>query len=98
MAKNPGSKELSRAAVQALERLGLQFLDNEVHLPSRASAPDQNVQELDIELGTEGLEFDDVVAKLGRIMDATPSLATIPMGEVTMTPGSTSSTHSRAIL
>ncbi|MCP4201730.1 MAG: aminotransferase class V-fold PLP-dependent enzyme [bacterium] len=67
------SKELAQQALRALERLGLEFLDNEATLPPRDLPAEEISARLGIALGPEGRPFEEVVAKLGRVLDATPS-------------------------
>jgi glutamate/tyrosine decarboxylase-like PLP-dependent enzyme len=73
MSTNRDKKEHARLAIQALQKIGHQFLDREGDLPARDQPPQALVARLGIELGRDGTPFEAVVESLGRIMDATPS-------------------------
>jgi glutamate/tyrosine decarboxylase-like PLP-dependent enzyme len=67
--------DLARKALDALVRLGKEFLDGEGELPRRDLSAVELAEELGIALASEGRPFEEVVEKLGRVLAATPSSA-----------------------
>jgi glutamate/tyrosine decarboxylase-like PLP-dependent enzyme len=71
-----GRVERARRALEQAFELALAQIDAEANLPRRAdSTPHSLRQELGIEIDASGTTFDEVVAKLGRILAETPSSA-----------------------
>jgi glutamate/tyrosine decarboxylase-like PLP-dependent enzyme len=75
MLSDADDTDLAWKAVDALVRLGKEFLDAEGELPRRDLSAAELAEELGIALASEGRPFDEVVEKLGRVLVATPSSA-----------------------